>query len=250
VSELHIENLHARTEETEILQGVNLTIRSGEVHALMGPNGSGKSTLAHILMGRSGYEVTKGSISLDGHDLTKLGTSERAQLGLFLAMQYPLEIEGVTLQDVMNESTLAPEGFQESIEEESRNLGLEENDLSRGINLDMSGGEKKRMETLQLISLRSRIAILDELDSGLDIDGLRIVSSRIERATKEDDLGVLVITHYSRLLEELKPDYVHVFVDGKIVASGDSSLADELERDGYEKWTPSTETSVTLGGLS
>lgn len=249
MSELHIENLHARTEEIEILQGVNLTIRSGEVHALMGPNGSGKSTLAYILMGRSGYEVTKGSISLDGHDLTKLGTSERAQLGLFLAMQYPVEIDGVTLQDVMNESSLAPEDFQKSIEEESRNLGLERNDLKRGINLDMSGGEKKRMETLQLISLRSRIAILDELDSGLDIDGLRVVSSRIERATKEDDLGVLVITHYSRLLEELKPDKVHIFVNGRIVESGSAELATELEETGYEKWTSSLETSVNLGGL-
>ena len=249
MSELHIENLHARTEETEILQGVNLTIRSGEVHALMGPNGSGKSTLAHILMGRSGYEVTQGSISLDGHDLTELATSERAQLGLFLAMQYPVEIDGVTLQDVMNESTLAPEDFQELIEEESRNLGLEESDLSRGLNLDMSGGEKKRLETLQLISLRSRIAILDELDSGLDIDGLRIVSNRIERATKEDDLGVLVITHYSRLLEELKPDKVHIFVNGRIVESGNSELAIALEETGYDKWTSSLETSVTLGGL-
>ena len=249
MSELHIENLHARTEEIEILQGVNLTIRSGEVHALMGPNGSGKSTLAYILMGRSGYEVTKGSISLDEHDLTKLGTSERAQLGLFLAMQYPVEIDGVTLQDVMNESSLAPEDFQKSIEEESRNLGLEGNDLKRGINLDMSGGEKKRMETLQLISLRSRIAILDELDSGLDIDGLRVVSSRIERATKEDDLGVLVITHYSRLLEELKPDKVHIFVNGRIVESGSAELATELEETGYEKWASSLETSVNLGGL-
>ena len=249
MSELHIENLHARTEETEILQGVNLTIRSGEVHALMGPNGSGKSTLAHILMGRPGYEVTQGSISLDGHDLMELATSERAQLGLFLAMQYPVEIDGVTLQDVMNESSLAPEDFQELIEEESRNLGLEESDLSRGLNLDMSGGEKKRLETLQLISLRSRIAILDELDSGLDIDGLRVVSNRIERATKEDDLGVLVITHYSRLLEELKPDKVHIFVNGRIVESGNAELATELEETGYEKWTSSLETSVALGGL-
>ncbi|HJM29318.1 MAG: Fe-S cluster assembly ATPase SufC [Acidimicrobiales bacterium] len=249
MSELIIKDLHARTEETEILQGVNLTVRSGEVHALMGPNGSGKSTLAHILMGRAGYEITQGTITLDEIDLTELGTWERAQLGLFLAMQYPVEIDGVTLLDVMNESSLAPEDFQESVEEESRNLGLEGNDLSRGINLDMSGGEKKRMETLQLISLRSRIAILDELDSGLDIDGLRVVSSRIERATKEDDLGVLVITHYSRLLEELKPDKVHIFINGRIVESGEAELAIELEEDGYEKWTSSLETSVTLGGL-
>jgi len=249
MSELIIKDLHARTEETEILQGVNLTVRSGEVHALMGPNGSGKSTLAHILMGRAGYKITQGTITLDEIDLTELGTWERAQLGLFLAMQYPVEIDGVTLLDVMNESSLAPEDFQESVEEESRNLGLEGNDLSRGINLDMSGGEKKRMETLQLISLRSRIAILDELDSGLDIDGLRVVSSRIERATKEDDLGVLVITHYSRLLEELKPDKVHIFINGRIVESGEAELAIELEEDGYEKWTSSLETSVTLGGL-
>ena len=249
MSEIVIEDLHVRTENTEILLGVNITIRSGEVHALMGPNGSGKSTLAHILMGRPGYEVTQGSITLDGHDLTKLATWERSQLGLFLAMQYPVEIDGVDIQDVMTHSTLAPKGYAKLVKEEAQILGIDESNLQRGINLDMSGGEKKRMETLQLVTLQSKIAILDELDSGLDIDGLRIVSSRIERATKEDDLGVLVITHYSRLLEELKPDKVHIFVNGRIVESGNAELAIQLEETGYDKWAANLETSVTLGGL-
>ena len=250
MTELNIRELYARTDEAEILSGVNLQIRSGEVHALMGPNGSGKSTLAHILMGRTGYEITQGTIELDGTDLTQLRTWERAQLGLFLAMQYPVEIDGVTFEDLIGESTLAREDQSEIIKLEAEQLGLSESDLSRGLNLDMSGGEKKRMETLQLVGLRPRIAILDELDSGLDIDGLKIVSNRIERATQEDDLGVLVITHYSRLLEELNPDKVHIFVNGRIVESGTADLANELEETGYEKWTSSLETSVTLGGLS
>ena len=149
----------------------------------------------------------------------------------------------------MTHSTLAPKGYAKLVKEEAQILGIDESNLQRGINLDMSGGEKKRMETLQLVTLQSKIAILDELDSGLDIDGLRIVSSRIERATKEDDLGVLVITHYSRLLEELKPDKVHIFVNGRIVESGNAELATQLEETGYDKWTANLETSVTLGGL-
>ena len=254
MADLVIKNLHARTESAEILSGVNLTVRSGEVHALMGPNGSGKSTLSHVLMGRPGYTVTQGEITLDGANLVGLETWERAKLGLFLVLQYPVEIEGVSATNIIEASQLSQsDDFDEVLRhasQEAENLGIPLDHLDRGVNLDMSGGEKKRLETLQLVTLKPSIAVLDELDSGLDVDGLRVVSNRVERLTEEDGLGVLVITHYSRLLEELEPDYVHVFVDGKIVASGDSSLADELESDGYEKWTPSTETSVTLGGLS
>jgi len=254
MADLVIKNLHARTQSAEILTGVNLTVRSGEVHALMGPNGSGKSTLSHVLMGRPGYTVTEGEITLDGENLVGLETWERAKLGLFLVLQYPVEIEGVSATNIIEASQLSQsDDFDEVLRhasQEAENLGIPLDHLDRGVNLDMSGGEKKRLETLQLVTLKPSIAVLDELDSGLDVDGLRVVSNRVERLTEEDGLGVLVITHYSRLLEELEPDYVHVFVDGKIVASGDSSLADELESDGYEKWTPSTETSVTLGGLS
>ena len=254
MADLVIKNLHARTQSAEILTGVNLTVRSGEVHALMGPNGSGKSTLSHVLMGRPGYTVTQGEITLDGENLLGLETWERAKLGLFLVLQYPVEIEGVSATNIIEASQLSQsDDFDEVLRhasQEAENLGIPLDHLDRGVNLDMSGGEKKRLETLQLVTLKPSIAVLDELDSGLDVDGLRVVSNRVERLTEEDGLGVLVITHYSRLLEELEPDYVHVFVDGKIVASGDSSLADELESDGYEKWTPSTETSVTLGGLS
>ena len=249
MSELIITDLHARAEEKEILSGVNLTILSGEVHALMGPNGSGKSTLAHILMGRPGYEITQGNIMLNGEDITNKPTWQRAQLGLFLAMQYPVEIDGVTLLDLLNESSSDISDINELISHEVDLLGLEKINMARGVNSDMSGGEKKRMETLQLVALKPQIAILDELDSGLDVDGLKIVSSRIEKATIEDDLGVLVITHYSRLLEELKPDHVHIFVNGRIVDSGPAELAHELEKTGYEKLTTSLETSVSLGGL-
>ncbi len=254
MADLVIKNLHARTESAEILTGVNLTVRSGEVHALMGPNGSGKSTLSHVLMGRPGYTVTQGEITLDGESLLGLETWERAKLGLFLVLQYPVEIEGVSASKIIEASQLLQNNDLDEVlthaSQEAEHLGIPLDHLDRGVNLDMSGGEKKRLETLQLVTLKPSIAVLDELDSGLDVDGLRVVSNRVERLTEEDGLGVLVITHYSRLLEELKPDYVHVFVEGKIVASGDSSLADELESDGYEKWTPSTETSVTLGGLS
>ena len=254
MADLVIKNLHAGTQSAEILTGVNLTVRSGEVHALMGPNGSGKSTLSHVLMGRPGYTVTQGEITLDGENLVGLETWERAKLGLFLVLQYPVEIEGVSATNIIEASQLSQsDDFDEVLRhasQEAENLGIPLDHLDRGVNLDMSGGEKKRLETLQLVTLKPSIAVLDELDSGLDVDGLRVVSNRVERLTEEDGLGVLVITHYSRLLEELEPDYVHVFVEGKIVASGDSSLADELESDGYEKWTPSTETSVTLGGLS
>ena len=239
MSELIITDLHAKAGEKEILSGVNLTILSGEVHALMGPNGSGKSTLAHILMGRPGYEITQGNIMLNGEDITNKPTWQRAQLGLFLAMQYPVEIDGVTLLDLLNESSSDISDINELISHEVDLLGLEKRSIwHAGLTQICQVVKKKRMETLQLVALKPQIAILDELDSGLDVDGLKIVSSRIEKATIEDDLGVLVITHYSRLLEELKPDHVHIFVNGRIVDSGPAELAHELEEDRVRKSGP------------
>ena len=207
MADLVIKNLHARTESAEILSGVNLTVRSGEVHALMGPNGSGKSTLSHVLMGRPGYTVTQGEVTLDGENLLGLETWERAKLGLFLLLQYPVEIEGVSASKIIEASQLSQNDDLDELlrnaGQEAENLGIPLDHLDRGVNLDMSGGEKKRLETLQLVTLKPSIAVLDELDSGLDVDGLRVVSNRVERLTEEDGLGVLVITHYSRLLEEL-----------------------------------------------
>ena len=240
MSRLVVHDLRATVDGREILRGIDLEIGSGEVHAVMGPNGSGKSTLSHVLMGRPGYEVTGGSVTIDGVELLDLAPWERAQAGLFLAMQYPTEIEGVLLTDVLAASARAGgrdvDTTLAAIDAEAAALGMPEGYRSRGINDDMSGGEKKRGETLQLAVIRPLFAILDELDSGLDVDGLRIVSRRIETATRDDDLGVLAITHYSRLLRELHPDVVHVFVDGRIQESGGPELAEELEQTGYDRW--------------
>lgn len=236
-SELRIEGLRAAVGGTEILKGIDLVVRSGEVHAVMGPNGSGKSTLSHVIAGRPGYEVLDGSVTLDGADLLALPAWRRAQAGLFLAMQYPTEVPGVSLEDVLVESLTAAGRPDSEVRErmvvEAGRIGFDERFLSRPLNVDLSGGEKKRNETLQLGVLEPRIAILDELDSGLDVDALRDVSRRIEQATEESSLGVLAITHYSRLLHELRPDFVHVLVKGRIVAEGGPELAAELERTGY-----------------
>ena len=253
MSTLEIRGLRASVDGNEILRGIDLTVSSGEVHALMGPNGSGKSTLSHVLMGRPGYEVTGGTATLDGVDLLALPTWERARAGLFLVMQYPIEIEGVGVDEVLRSSTLldgvSEAEIAERIEREETLLGLPHDHITRGLNVDMSGGEKKRNETLQLAAVRPRIAILDELDSGLDVDGLRIVAQRVERATNDDGLGVLAITHYSRLLEELRPDVVHVFADGVIQESGGAELADVLEAEGYDRWIKPVASSVSIGGL-
>lgn len=250
---LVIDDLSASVGGAQILRGVTLAVGAGEVHAVMGPNGSGKSTLSHVLMGRPGYVVTGGSVTLDGVDLLSLTPWERAQAGLFLAMQYPIEIEGVQLGDVMTQAALAggrnPRDLIVRLEREADALGVPPDFLTRGINVDMSGGEKKRSETLQLAALRPRVAVLDELDSGLDVDGLRVVSRRIEQATEELQLGVLAITHYSRLLQELRPDVVHVFVDGIIQHSGGPEVAAELEATGYDRWMKPIETGVSLGGF-
>lgn len=244
MSELRIEGLVASVEGTRILHGIDLVVRSGEVHVIMGPNGAGKSTLSAVVMGRPGYTVESGAVTLDGVDLLSLPAWQRAQAGLHLVMQYPTEVPGVMLADVMNEAIAArgrpTTGLHDVLEAEAARIGLASALLDRPMNVDLSGGEKKRNETLQLAVLAPRIAILDELDSGLDIDALRDCAQRVEDLTNDPDvrLGVLAITHYNRLLEQLRPDRVHILVKGRIVESGGPELADRLERDGYEAFQP------------
>ena len=234
---LEIRGLRAGVAGKEILKGIDLTVRSGEVHAVMGPNGSGKSTLSHVIMGRPGYDVLGGSVTLDGVDLLPLPAYERAQAGLFLAMQYPTEVPGVAVVDVMEAAFAATgrdtAGVADRMRMEAERIGFDARFLTRALNVDLSGGEKKRNETLQLGVLEPAIAILDELDSGLDVDALRACARRIEAATTEDGLGVLAITHYSRLLHELRADHVHVLARGVIQRSGGPELAEELESTGY-----------------
>jgi Fe-S cluster assembly ATP-binding protein len=234
---LEIAGLRAGVSGKEILRGIDLTIRSGEVHAVMGPNGSGKSTLAHVVMGRPGYEVLGGTVTLDGHDVLAMTPYERAQAGLFLALQYPTEVPGVSLEELLSYALAAagrdPAGVEERISAEAERLDLNPALLTRALNVDLSGGEKKKNETLQLAVLTPAIAVLDELDSGLDVDALRACSRRIEAATEASGLGVLAITHYSRLLHELRADRVHVLAKGTIVRSGGPELAGELEEQGY-----------------
>jgi Fe-S cluster assembly ATP-binding protein len=238
VSVLKISGLHACIGSFEILRGVDLELASGEVHAIMGPNGSGKSTLSHVLMGRGDYEVTEGSVTLDGEELLGLPTWQRAAKGLFLAMQYPVEVPGVTVGDLVGAAARARgasvDGLETRLREEAARLAVRDEFLERGVNDEFSGGEKKRVETLQLAMLQPKFAVLDEIDSGLDVDALRDVARRVESMTTESDLGVLAITHYARLLSELPPDRVHVLMGGRIVASGGPELASQLEETGYE----------------
>ena len=242
MSTLEIRGLRASVAGTEILHGIDLTVSSGEVHAVMGPNGAGKSTLSAVVMGRPGYEVLDGSVTLDGVDLLALPAWERAVAGLHLVMQYPTEVPGVQLVDVMAAAFEArgrsTAGLEDLLRSEAAAIGFDERFLHRALNVDLSGGEKKRNETLQLAVLAPKVAILDELDSGLDIDALRDCARRVEAMSAgPDPVGVLAITHYSRLLTELRPDHVHVLVKGRIVASGGPELADQLERDGYAVFT-------------
>jgi Fe-S cluster assembly ATP-binding protein len=237
MTELVIDGLHAGVDGTPILQGVDLTVRSGEVHAVMGPNGSGKSTLSHVIMGRPGYEITAGSVTLDGVDLLALDTWERAQAGLFLALQYPTEVPGVSVEAMLHAAFTAGgrdvTEIADKLAAEAVRIGVDARLAGRDLNVDLSGGEKKRNETLQLGVIEPTIAILDELDSGLDVDALRDCSRRVEQATTESGLGVLAITHYTRLLRELKVDHVHILVKGRFRASGGPELADQLETEGY-----------------
>jgi Fe-S cluster assembly ATP-binding protein len=238
--ELVISGLRAGVDGREILHGLDLRVGGGEVHAVMGPNGSGKSTLAHVLMGRPGYHVTAGSVTLDGEELLGRPTWERAQRGLFLGMQYPIEVPGVAMGAMLSAAVGAAGGDTASVDgrmrSEAARIGFEERFLERAVNVDLSGGEKKRNETVQLAVLRPRFAVLDEIDSGLDVDALRAVSRRVMAETTETGLGVLAITHYNRLLAELRPDVVHVLVKGRLVATGGPDLALELERTGYEPY--------------
>jgi Fe-S cluster assembly ATP-binding protein len=230
-----VEGLEASAGGRQVLHGIDLTIRSGEVHVIMGPNGSGKSTLAHALMGRPGTVVTAGSIRMDGRELVGLPSWERARAGLFLALQNPIEVPGVSLESLLNAAVDGAESstLGDRLLVEARAVGLEQGLLSRPLNVDLSGGEKKRTEMVQLGVLRPSLCILDEVDSGLDVDALGDVARRLQRATSEWSVGILAITHFHRFLVELEADVVHVMVDGRIVSSGDADLALELERTGY-----------------
>lgn len=248
---LEIKNLHATVEGKAILKGVNLTINLGEIHALMGPNGSGKSTLANILMGHPGYEVTAGEILLDGQNILQLESNERCHLGLFLAFQYPVEIPGVNVAQFLKRALESRLKFQKKKGEVSEDakvqagpfikelrenidfLSMDKNFVNRYLNEGFSGGEKKRMEILQMLTLKPKFAILDETDSGLDIDALKVVSSGVNRM-KGENFSTLVITHYQRILDYIKPDYIHILYQGKVVESGGPDLALKLEEVGYD----------------
>ena len=244
---LEVKNLRAKIEDKEILRGVNLTIRRGEVHAIMGPNGSGKSTLAHVLAGRPGYEVTAGQVIYEGKDLLEMAPDQRACEGVFLAFQYPVEIPGVAnnyfLRTALNavrtargEKELDAMEFLKLIKEKAKMLKIDESFMSRSVNEGFSGGEKKRNEILQMAILDPKLCVMDETDSGLDIDALRIVANGVN-ALRSPDRAMVVITHYQRLLNYIVPDVVHVFVDGKIIKTGGKELALELEKEGYEEVT-------------
>jgi Fe-S cluster assembly ATP-binding protein len=237
---LQIQNLHVRVEDREILHGVDLAVTKGETHALMGPNGSGKSTLANTLMGNPNYEVTEGRIMLNGEDLTEADPDERAKAGLFMAFQYPATIPGVSVANFLRmavnarrEDPIKVKEFGAMLKENMEILRIRREFTSRYLNEGFSGGEKKRAEILQLAMLQPDFAILDETDSGLDIDALRIVADGVN-AMRGDDRGFLIITHYTRILEYVKPDFVHILIDGRIVREGGAELATELEAKGYE----------------
>jgi Fe-S cluster assembly ATP-binding protein len=241
---LKIENLHAEIDGKEILKGLSLSVNAGEVHAIMGPNGAGKSTLGYVLGGRPGYEVTAGRVSFDGADLLALAPHERAAAGLFLGFQYPVEIPGVSnvqfLREALNaqrkqrdEKPLSGGEFLKLARGEAAKLEMDAEMLKRPVNVGFSGGEKKRNEMVQMGIIDPKLAILDETDSGLDIDALRIVGDGINRIMRKPDKAVVLITHYQRLLDYVRPDFVHVLADGRIVRSGGAELAHELEREGY-----------------
>ncbi len=240
---LEIKNLHAKVEDKDILKGINLAVKAGEVHAIMGPNGSGKSTLARVLAGSEAYEVTAGEVLFEGRNLLEMKPEERAQEGLFMAFQYPVEIPGVSnlyfLRTAVNairkhrgEDELDAMDFMQLIKDKARLLGLDEALLSRPVNEGFSGGEKKRNEIVQMAVLEPKFCILDETDSGLDIDALKAVANGIN-AMRSPERAIVLVTHYQRLLNYVEPDYVHVMAGGRIVRSGDKSLAQELEREGY-----------------
>jgi Fe-S cluster assembly ATP-binding protein len=254
VSTLEIRDLHVAVDTEngaqEILRGVDLTVRAGETHAIMGPNGSGKSTLAYSVAGHPKYTVTSGTVTLDGQDVLEMSVDERARAGLFLAMQYPDEVPGVSVSNFLRSAKTAIDGeapklrtWVKDVKEAMARLAVDPSFAERSVNEGFSGGEKKRHEILQLELLRPRIAVLDETDSGLDIDALKVVSEGVNRVREGGETGVLLITHYTRILRYIAPDFVHVFVDGRIVEEGGRELADRLETEGYERF-------VTKAGAS
>jgi Fe-S cluster assembly ATP-binding protein len=245
---LEINDLHVAIEGKEILKGVNLTLRQGEVHALLGPNGSGKSTLSYALMGHPNYEVTEGKVTIDGLDVLELEADERAKAGLFLAFQYPTSIPGVTVANFLRhavsnvrnpdrkegEDLIAMREFRKEMREQMDELGMDPEFARRYLNEGFSGGEKKRAEVLQLALLKPTFAVLDETDSGLDIDAVRVVSEGVNRVASRSGMGVLVITHYQRILNYIQPQFVHILLGGKVVESGGPELVEVLEREGYD----------------
>ena len=255
MSTLEIKDLHVSvdTEEgaKEILRGVTLTIRSGETHAIMGPNGSGKSTLAYSVAGHPKYTVTSGSVTLDGEDVLAMKVDERARAGLFLAMQYPVEVPGVSVANFLRTAKTAIDGeapklrtWAGELRGAMEQLQIDPAFAQRNVNEGFSGGEKKRHEILQMELLKPRFAILDETDSGLDVDALRVVSEGVNRVRGNSDIGVMLITHYTRILRYIRPDFVHVFVDGRIVEEGGPELADRLEAEGYDRFTTAAGASA------
>lgn len=242
---LKIDSIHVEIEGNEVVKGVSLEIKPGEIHVIMGPNGSGKSSLCNALMGHPAYRVVKGKVSMDGENLLDLPVDERSRKGLFLAFQYPREVAGVTFGNfvrqavntriVKNADKISPTKFYPMMMEGLNELHMDKKFIGRSLNDGFSGGEKKRAEIVQMALLKPRYALLDEIDSGLDIDALRYVTDGINKLFKKEKLGVLIVTHYERILKHIKPDFVHVMANGKIVESGNSKLAEKIEKSGYEQ---------------
>lgn len=240
---LKLTNLHVKVDSKPILKGIDLTINPGEVHTVMGPNGSGKSTLAYTLAGHPHYQLTQGTILIDNTHLEESSPDERAKAGLFLAFQYPVTIEGVSVQNFLKTAhdTLWGKSatvleFRKQLESQAKKLGIQPELLSRSLNDGFSGGEKKRVEVLQVLTLKPKIAIFDETDSGLDIDSIKLAANGIRQAIADFNTGCLLITHYQRILKYVKPDFVHVMINGKIIQTGDMSLVSQLEKSGYSQW--------------
>jgi len=252
INDLHVSVVTADDERKQILRGVDLTVSSGETHALMGPNGSGKSTLAYSLAGHPKYEITGGTVELDGVDVLSMTVDQRARAGLFLAMQYPVEVPGVSMSNFLRAAATSIRGdappirkWVKEVKVAMADLGIEGEFADRSVNEGFSGGEKKRHEILQLELLKPKFAVLDETDSGLDVDALKVVSEGVNRAKANTGLGILLITHYTRILRYIHPDFVHVFVDGRIAEEGGSELADRLENEGYDRFlAPSADAGV------
>lgn len=247
MSTLEIKDLHVQVETNDgpkqILKGVNLTINSGEIHAVMGPNGSGKSTLAYSIAGHPKYEVTEGEVLLDGENILEMSVDERARAGMFLAMQYPVEVAGVSVSNFLRTARTAIDGeapklrtWVKEVKEAMERLRMDDKFANRDVNSGFSGGEKKRHEILQMELLRPRFAVLDETDSGLDVDALRVVAEGVNRVHEQRNTGILLITHYTRILRYIQPEFVHVFVDGRMAEQGGKELADRLEEEGYDRF--------------